>query len=153
MSTDDPIDFGVLLNLAFGSFKNQLHDHLAQHGFDDIGPMFGYVFRFLRAEPHSLKELADWLGMTPQGALKIVDDMVAKDYVERQAHTDDGRVKYLVLTARARAAMKQAQRFHMKFERDLGQQLGPGAALTARTVLEAIVADAGEEEPPRLRPR
>jgi DNA-binding MarR family transcriptional regulator len=153
MSTDDAIDFGVLLNLAFGSFKNQLHEHLMRRGFDDVGPMYGYVFRFLRDEPNSLKALADWLGMTPQGALKIVDEMVANGYLERREHADDGRVKRLVLTARARQAVQLAKRFHTKFEQDVAKRLGAEAALSARAVLEAIVADAGQAEPPRLRPR
>ena len=28
----EPLDFGVLLNVAFGAFKQQLHRHLSQAG-------------------------------------------------------------------------------------------------------------------------
>ena len=50
---DVPVDFGVLLNLAFGSFKAGLHAELARAGFDDVGPSFGYVFRLLASRPHN----------------------------------------------------------------------------------------------------
>jgi len=133
-------DFGVLLNLAFGAFKAKLHAELARAGFDDVGPSFGYVFRLLAPEPLNLSAVADALAISAPGALKIVNDMVDKGYVERQAHALDGRQKLLALTPRARQAMKVARRFHGQFEAALARQLGPDDARAARRVLEAIVA-------------
>jgi len=139
---DSPIDFGVLLNLAFGSFKAGLHAELARAGFDDVGPSFGYVFRLLATRPHNLSEVAGALAITAPGALKIVNDMVDKGYVERQAHAVDARQKLLALTSRARRAMTVARQFHAQFEAALARQLGTGDARAARRVLEAIVAAA-----------
>jgi len=139
---DVPIDFGVLLNLAFGSFKAGLHAELARAGFDDVGPSFGYVFRLLASRPHNLSEVAGALAITAPGALKIVNDMVDKGYVERQAHAVDARQKLLALTPRARRAMKAARQFHAQFEAALARQLGAGDARAARRALEVIVAAA-----------
>jgi len=143
---DSPTDFGVLLNLAFGSFKAGLHAELARAGFDDIGPSFGYVFRLLASRPLNLSEVAGALAITAPGALKIVNDMVDKGYVERQAHAIDARQKLLALTPRARRAMKSARQFHAQFEAGLAQRLGAGDARAARRVLEAIVASAPAAE-------
>jgi len=143
-SSDPPADFGVLLNLAFGAFKVRLHATLAGAGFDDIGPSFGYVFRLLAAGPGNLRGVAEALGMTAPGALKIVNDMVDKGYVERAEHEADARQKLLHLTARAQAAMEVAHAFHLEFEAGLAERLGVRDARAARRVLEAIVAAQGE---------
>jgi DNA-binding MarR family transcriptional regulator len=145
-SLADRIDFGVLLNLAFGALKARLHDHMRAAGFDDLGPSFGYVFRLLDRDSPSLAELAATLGMTPQGALKIVSDMTAKGYVNRADDASDARVRRLVLAPRGKRALAEARKFHSRFERELGTQLGERRVASARAVLEAMAAEGEEQE-------
>ncbi|MES2041087.1 MAG: MarR family transcriptional regulator [Pseudomonadota bacterium] len=145
------IDLGVLLNLAFGSFKEQLHQHLAKQGYADVGSSFGYVFRLLENNPQNLKQLADSLCMTPQGALKIINDMVLKAYVQRVDDDSDARVRLLHLTPRALALMKVARAFHQEFEDRLSERIGASKVKAMRAVLEQITADA-EYGSPKLRP-
>jgi DNA-binding MarR family transcriptional regulator len=140
MSSSEPLDFGVLLNVAFAAFKDALDADLAAAGFDDIGSSFGYVFRLLTEAPCSLSELALRLGMSSPGALKVVDDMVAKGYVSRSADADDRRVKRLELTERGRAALSRARSFHEKYEQALAQRLGARQVAATRKLLEAMVA-------------
>ncbi len=146
MSTADrddrpPLDFGILLNLAFGAFKDALHASLAEQGFDDLGASFGYVLRTL--EPHaeglSLKDLAAALGVTPQGTLKIVDDMVAKGYAARSTDPADTRVKRVRVAARGADLLRRAREFHRQFEQQLGRRLGSARVETTRKVLESLV--------------
>jgi DNA-binding MarR family transcriptional regulator len=136
-------DFGILLNMAFGAFKDGLHDALAEGGFDDVGGSFGYVFRLLAEEPAPLGTVAEHLGITPQGALKIIDDMVAKGYVVRQPFPGDGRIKLLALTERGRLAMACASRYHKRFEKALAGRIGVAGATAARAALEDIVRHHG----------
>ena len=152
MSSHLPVDFGVLLNLAFGAFKLRLHAHLAAHGYDDLGPSFGYVFRILADGPSSLREIAEQLDMSAPGALKIIDDMVAKNYVLRSADAQDGRVKRLTLTARATKALAHAAVFHRQFEHEVCTRVGERRGAAARAVLEDIVACGSEGDAIRLRP-
>ncbi len=144
MSSTEPLDFGVLLNVAFAAFKEALDADLASAGFDDIGSSFGYVFRLLADSPCSLSELAAQLGMSSPGALKVVDDMVAKGYVSRRADADDRRVKRLELTERGRAALGRARAFHARYERALAQRLGPREVAATRKLLEAMAAAHGD---------
>jgi DNA-binding MarR family transcriptional regulator len=144
-TVDPQADFGVLLNLAFGALKHEMQSHMTDAGFDDLGPSFGYVFRVLDQESPSLAELAARLGITPQGALKIVADMSDKGYVQRTDDRTDGRVKRLTLSARGKRALAEARRFHGTFERELEKRLGPSRVATARSVLEAIVADGSRQ--------
>jgi len=141
MSNASVLDFGVLLNIAFNSFKQALEEDLAEAGFDDIGLSFGYVFRLLSDESCSLSELARQLHMTSPGALKVVDDMVAKGYVLRTTDSTDKRVKRLGLTRRGRAALERAREFHARREQALADRLGSRRVAATREVLSAL-ADA-----------
>jgi DNA-binding MarR family transcriptional regulator len=144
MSTAAPqgADLGILLNLAFGAVKLGLHARLAAAGFDDLGPSFGYVLRVLDGESPSLADLARRLGITPQGAWKIVDTMIAKGYARRVGDARDRRITRLTLAPRGRRCLAEARRYYAAFERALGRRLGSGRVRVARGVLEAVVADA-----------
>ncbi len=144
MSSSEPLDFGVLLNVAFAAFKDALDADLASAGFDDIGTSFGYVFRLLSEAPCNLSELALQLGMSAPGALKVVDDMVAKGYVARSTDADDRRVKRLELTGRGRAALSRARAFHEHYEQALVQRVGERQVSATRKLLEAMAASHAE---------
>jgi DNA-binding MarR family transcriptional regulator len=132
-------DFGILLGLAYAAFVDELRAHLAGAGFDNLNRSFGYVARALTSESMSLRELADRLEITSQGALKIVDDMEENQYLERVPDPEDGRTKRLGLTKRGRAALHAARAFHARFEADLARQGGARQAATLREALTGLV--------------
>lgn len=146
-----PIDFGILLGLSYQAFVDELRAVLLAKGFSDLGPSYGYVFRALGAEALHLRALAKRLGITDQGAAKIVDEMEARGYLERQAHPEDGRIKRLRLARRGRAALAAARQFHRLYERRLAQRLGSQDVAIARRILEAV-AGGGDNAGDHLRP-
>jgi DNA-binding MarR family transcriptional regulator len=140
MSSDDgSTDIGVLLGIAYGTFKDRLHAHLESHGYDDLGPSFGYVFRALEESSSSLSELAERLEITPQGAHKLVAEMIDRGYVERVDDEHDARVRRLHLSTRGKAALRAARRFHASVEHELVKKLGQTKVTAARAVLEELV--------------
>src|SRR5262249_1423452 len=145
------IDFGILLGLCYQAFVDELRAALQAQGFTDLGPRYGYVFRALGREALHLRALAGRLGMTDQGAAKIVDEMEARGYLERGAHPEDGRIKRLRLARRGRAALALARRFHRLYERRLAARLGPREAAMARRILEAV-GGGGDQAATYLRP-
>ncbi len=149
----NPVDFGILLGLAYQSFVDELRADLVARGFTDLGSAYGYVFRTLQAEPLHLRQVAERLGMTDQGAAKIINEMEARGYVERYPDAGDGRIKKLRLARRGRAALAAARRFHAAYERRLGAARGAREIAIVRDVLDAIVApDATGNTHARLRP-
>jgi DNA-binding MarR family transcriptional regulator len=145
-------DFGILLGLAYQGFVEHLHVDLAKHGFRDIGPTVGYVLRAIADGPMNQRELSKRLGITDQGAMKIVDDMERRRFLVRVADPDDARARRLELGVRGEALLRAARRFHAGFERRLARRLGTSVA-TTRRVLEHIVAHApGGTAKGRLRP-
>lgn len=133
------VDFGILLGLAFNQFVSELHDHLDGLGFTDLKPTFGYAFKVLAAGPVTTSALAVRLGITPQGAAKTVEEMVAAGYVERVADPSDARVRLLVITERCRALLDAGHTFHREFERGLAASLGEAPVAAMREVLTAVV--------------
>lgn len=149
-STPD-YDFGVLLGLAYQTFVDHLNARLAQRGFADIRPAFGYVFRALAEQDLTSGQLATRLGITAQGAGKLVDQMVEAGYVSRRLDTADRRTKWLDLTARGRAALATAHQIHQDVEHTLTADLGAAPVRALRQVLLHLV-DA-EQPAPSETPR
>lgn len=147
------IDFGILLGLAYQTFTDDLRRSLADKGFDDLGSTYGYVFRALADEALSQRALAARLAMTDQGLAKIVAEMEARGYVDRQADPGDARVRRLRLAPRGRRALASARRFHAAYERGLTARFGPAAVQRFRELLLACApAEAVDEAQARLRP-
>jgi DNA-binding MarR family transcriptional regulator len=145
--SDDPIDFGILLGLAFRTFVEEMHADLAARGFDDLGRSYGYVFRVLGDSDRSLSELAALLGMTLPGAGKIVDEMERRGYVERRPDRVDRRVKHIALSRRGRGALTAARAFHRTFEERLTD------STRLRRGLERLAGQTTADPPPvYLRP-
>jgi DNA-binding MarR family transcriptional regulator len=138
-------DFGILLARAYIGFVEALRSELAAEGYDDLHGSFGYVARALAEEPLTLRDLAVRLGITSQGALKIVDDMEAHGYLERRADPSDGRAKRLGLTKRGERALAAARAIHRRFERALADRFGKRKVAIGRAMLEEVVAS-GERD-------
>ena len=72
----------------------------------------------------TLTELAAGLGMTTQGAAKIVAAMTEGGYVRSTPDPTDGRAKRLALDDRGRRALRRARALHASYERRLVRRLG-----------------------------
>lgn len=133
------MDFGILLGLAYNQFVSELHDRLGELGFTHLKPAFGFAFKVLMVESLTTSGLAVKLGVTPQGAAKTVEEMVAAGFVERVPDPADARSRLLVLTPRARALVAAGHEFHQEFEERLAGSLGAEKVDALREVLDAIV--------------
>lgn len=150
--TNEPMDFGILLGLAYQTFVGQLHEALRADGFTDIAPTYGYVLRAIADEPINQRQLSKLLAITDQGTAKIVSAMERARLVKRVDDPEDARARMLALGSRGRELLAAARRFHARFEQQLAKQLG-GSIATTRRVLEAIVEEAQPGPAPRrLRP-
>jgi DNA-binding MarR family transcriptional regulator len=152
MASPRAFDFGILLGLAYQTFVEELRAKLDGEGFDDLGSAYGYVFRALSATPIQLNQLARRLGITNQGASKIIDEMAARGYVVRRADPEDARARLLALAPRGESALAAARRFHAAYERKLAKRFGARAAAELRRVLEELVG-ALDDDDPRARLR
>jgi DNA-binding MarR family transcriptional regulator len=139
-------DLGIQLGLGYAAFVEWLNAEMAGAGFDDLGPTYGYMFRALGDGPATLSELAIGLHMTTQGAAKILTEMEARGYVERQAHPTDARARMVELTARGQHALRTARDLHARYERGLAHRIGKDDVAALRVALTAML-EIGDVDP------
>jgi DNA-binding MarR family transcriptional regulator len=147
MSVDaQPVDFGVLLALAYGQFVLELRAYLAEEGFDDLGRSDGYVFRALDAAPLTTSELAERLRISKQGAGQIVADMQSRGYVGPGAPDPaDRRARRLTLAPRGERALAAARRFNQRYERRLRRTYGVARVTELRELLVELAGPVDHE--------
>src|SRR5690348_10285241 len=93
-----------LLEFAFDAIIEEFLDELQNTEFSDIRLVHGCVFRHMKERGLRLTEIAERGNMTKQSAGEVVDDLVARGYVERIPDPDDRRAKIIRLTERGEAA-------------------------------------------------
>jgi DNA-binding MarR family transcriptional regulator len=81
---------------------------VAARGFDDVRPAHGFAFARLAPGGATITQLAEHLDVTRQAAAQIVDELIAKGYVERHAHPQDARARLITLTEKGRACTRAA---------------------------------------------
>ncbi|MEV6432405.1 MarR family transcriptional regulator [Nocardia sp. NPDC051463] len=136
------MDFGVMLGQAYQAFVSELHAHMAERGHRMLGASYGYVLRTLAENALTASQLGERLGITAQGAAKVVDEMVRHGYVERRPDPTDKRAKLLHLSDRGRDTLDAVREFHVEYERRLVARVGADQVATVRAVLGEIAGAA-----------
>ena len=106
-----------------------------------------------RREGASLSDLAEHIGLTLPSMSKMVDGLVARNLVKREAHPRDRRRLTLALTRRGRAMQKSARAATQRF---LAAHLATARASDRAAVAQAMAVlrplfTSGNEPMPRLR--
>lgn len=115
-------------------------------GFADLRPAHGYAFVRLAPDGATVNELAEHLGVTKQAASQMVEDLVAKGYVERRPHPSDARARLIVLTGRGWACTRAADAAAEETLRPWADAIGPERLAALRADLTRLVV------PGRIRP-
>jgi DNA-binding MarR family transcriptional regulator len=125
-----------------------LDDAMADAGFADRSFPGGRVMRICaRSDDATVSQIGRELGITRQGAGKHVADLKERGYVESASSPNDGREKFVRLTARGVAYLEAQRRAVRRIDRQLRQELGAGPFTALRELLDAL----GGPEQPRLR--
>jgi MarR family transcriptional regulator, temperature-dependent positive regulator of motility len=136
-----PKNIGRLLVDAARAFEVELNERLRQRGYADVRLSHSAVFGYIDRAGTRVVELADRAGMTKQSMGELVDDLVAKGYLERQPDPLDRRAKLIVLTSQGRRHIRAAQAEITAIEARYGAQLGRQRLESLRTAL-ALLAGA-----------
>jgi DNA-binding MarR family transcriptional regulator len=134
MNTSNP-DLAIILVSAARVVADRLGTAVEGAGVDDMRAPFGFVIRALAARDRTLTEVAALLGVTKQAAIKVVDEMEARGYVERRADPRDRRVKRLGLTPKAARVRRAALTASRRMERELRQDVGAAEVAAMRRAL------------------
>jgi DNA-binding MarR family transcriptional regulator len=132
MRNDDAqaLAFGVLA--ASRALVDGVDAGIRARGFGDIRPAHGFAFTRLSAGGATITELAQHLDVTRQAAAQLVDELMAKGYVERRPHPRDARARLIVLTSKGWACTRAAEAAIADTLRRWEEVLGPQRLLALR---------------------
>jgi DNA-binding MarR family transcriptional regulator len=148
--TDEHVPLAGLLDVVRDALLTEFEGELAEHGYGDIRPTHGCVFRFVRDEGLRLTELATNAGLTKQSAGEIVDGLVRLGYAERIPDPEDRRAKLIRLTERGAAAQRFGTDLFAQLEGRWKERYGADRIEQLRETLEEIVAVERPEAVPEL---
>ena len=144
------IPMAGLFEIAKDAFFEDFRAELEQTEFADIRPTHGCVFRFVKGGGLRLTILAEMAGMTKQSVGEIVDDLVARGYVERIPDPDDKRAKIICLTERGERAQATGLALFAKVEKQWAKRYGAKRIAQARELLEEVAASEAPTAAPEL---
>jgi DNA-binding MarR family transcriptional regulator len=94
-------------------------------GLSDMRPAHGNAMEMLAIEDGlRLTDIAARAGMAPQSMGELVDDLVAKGYLERREDSEDRRAKRIYLTPKGRATAEASRVAVTSVEHQLSDRLG-----------------------------
>jgi DNA-binding MarR family transcriptional regulator len=99
-----------------------------------VRPAHGFAFTRLAPDGATITELAEHLDVTRQAAAQLVDELVAKGYVQRSRHPDDARARLITLTSKGWACTRAA-------EAAIADTVRPWAAVLGEPRLRALQDD------------
>jgi DNA-binding MarR family transcriptional regulator len=133
---------GASLRRAWIGYQRRLDEQLAEAGFDDRKLPDGRVLRICSsAAETTTAQIARELGISRQGAAKIVNDLRDRGYVEVTASQTSGRENAVTLTARAAAYLGAHRKAARGIERQLRADVGADAFDSLQLLLDALGGD------------
>jgi DNA-binding MarR family transcriptional regulator len=140
-----------LFAMAYRQLVDGLHEQLAERGWIDVRPAFGFVLLALRGGPVLLRDLPGVLGTSKQAVSKLVDAMVAAGYVERGTDPGDARAKRVELSPRGRSLLAEVERIWRDLEMGWATILGETRLAELRGDLVAVLSQAHGGALPSVR--
>lgn len=146
----------TLLFFALGQVLTEsTHQRVAAAGYDDLRPSHGYVFQHLIPGAKTIGELAERLGITAQGASKVVGELEQMGYVRRSPAPSDQRARVVELTDRAWGAIEATRADRARVNAEIKAALGDADFANLVAMLHRVADQTGALETMfgrRLRP-
>jgi DNA-binding MarR family transcriptional regulator len=142
------VSLGASLRRAWVGYQLRLDEEMTAAGFADRSLPNGRVLRLCsRSVDVTASKVGRELGISRQGAGKVVAGLQARGYVTLRASSGDRREKILVLTERAHRYLEAQRSAARKIERELRKQIGTEAF----DDLFATLGVLGQADQPALR--
>jgi DNA-binding MarR family transcriptional regulator len=141
MRNNDAQSLAFSLLAASRALVDGISAGVSARGFGDVRPAHGFAFARLSSGGATITQLAEHLDVTRQAAAQLVDELVAKGYVERRPHPRDARARLIVLTGKGHACTQAAQAAITETLRPWETALGPDRLLSLRDDLLRVAPD------------
>jgi DNA-binding MarR family transcriptional regulator len=147
-----PARLGTALRQAWVGYRRQLDQELAAAGFGDRGFPDGRVLRLCGgASDVTISQIGRALGITRQGASKIVAGLRDRGYVTLSTSPTDGREKIVKPTRRAVAFLAAQREAARRIEARIRSELGTDALDGLYRLLDALGVEGDPRQADHLR--
>jgi DNA-binding MarR family transcriptional regulator len=143
MSTPPEDDLVLLFAALNAAVTAEVVRRIGEAGFGDLRPAHGYVFQHLIPGPARIGDLATKLGMTQQGASKLVVELEDLGYVIRRIDPHDHRNRFVELTAHGWAGIKAGREARAAITAELRAALGDQPAADLISSLQKLTKHTG----------
>lgn len=141
-----------LLSMAVTVALEELHTELAREGHGTLRPAHGYALNAVVNGHDTASQIAALLGMTKQGAAKLVKTLVDDGYLAfGESAEGDARRKPLALTPRGEAAVQASVRIQNRIEAEWTSLVGAELMTSMRLALENAVTHSADGQLPPVR--
>lgn len=141
------VGLGASLRRAWIGYQRRLDEQLVAAGFDDRKLPDGRVLRICSGSAGATtSQIGRELGISRQGAGKIVNDLRGRGYVDVTASGTSGRENMVTLTPKALAYLVALREAAGRIERQLRAEVGVEAFEGFQRLLDAL----GDDSQPRM---
>lgn len=152
MTKARPIPLARLLAMAYRQIIDQLHSTLAERGWTDVRPPYGFVLLAARHGPITPRAITELLGFTKQAASQLIDAMERDGYLKREPDPADARAKLVSITRKGSRLLAEVEDIYATIEREWGAHIGARRFSAMRESLVDVLAAVFGDEMPPVRP-
>jgi DNA-binding MarR family transcriptional regulator len=134
----DEVVIPALLRAARGSYGHAIRAQLADGGFEDIPRNGSYVLGGMVNHGGSAGGLVRELRVSKQAASQLIDTLVLRGYLERQADPEDRRRVRIEVTERGRTAAAAVRAGVVAIDAELAALISPAELAGLRAGLTAL---------------
>lgn len=148
-----PEPLARLFAVAFRSLMDRLHARLAERGWSDVRPAYGFVLLAARQGTAStVTEVSALLGATKQAASVLVRTLEAEGYVRLSPDPDDARSRRIAPTEKALRLLTEVEGIYRELEAEWAEEIGAGPLEAMRSALTTIIEAENQGVLPAVRP-
>ena len=106
METRQKREIGFELNMMTNLIRRTLNQRFSENGLEDLsgmqGPVIGYIYDHSEKQDVFQKDIEKWFNIRRSTATVMLQNLEQKDLIVRVPVPNDGRLKKIVLTDKAR---------------------------------------------------
>lgn len=131
----------LLLLAVFRDVVNRVHDELARQGHADARPLHAFALQSIDPAGSTTSELGRRLGISRQGAAKIVRSLQRLDYVTREPDPDDDRAMIVRRSGRGEEFLAISAAGFDRVRDEIARTIGSAAAARLEEDLLTLAPD------------
>jgi DNA-binding MarR family transcriptional regulator len=149
----DSVPFVRLLSMAVSCALEDLHGELTAAGHPNLRPAHGYALNAILSGCTTASLIAPRLGMTKQGAAKLLQTLLEEGYVTQgEVDSTDARRKPFSLTPLGSEAIALSVSIQQRIQTDWADIVGSSNMATTCQALETAVRAISDGDLPAVRP-